>query len=259
MFLRGGAKEMKLTAITLTGDRPEAFGFCQQWMHSQTRRPDQWIIVHDGKNPLRQEGTGKYYYRLPQPDDPQHTMILNLQEAVQYITGDAILIFEDDEYYAPRYIEEMAQRLEQYEIVGIGRSKYYHLPTGGYIRHNNLGHASLAQTAFRTSLLPEFSTLIPGDMFLDIRLWKLINGPAAPICNARNYAEMERISENGRGIIFDDGEDYCLYVGMKGLPGRNGIGSGHNEKTYRNIDKDRSMLRRWIPDNYKAYLVKREV
>jgi len=42
-----------ITAITPTGDRPLALALCQQWMDAQTVRPDQWIVVDDGKIPYK--------------------------------------------------------------------------------------------------------------------------------------------------------------------------------------------------------------
>jgi hypothetical protein len=111
---------------------------------AQTRKPDQWIVVDDGNIPHAPACACDYIRRQPQPDDPRHTMIINMKAAIPHITGDFVLIMEDDEYYAPRYIEEMAKRLQEFEIVGIGRSKYYHVPARRCLRHDNLGHASLA-------------------------------------------------------------------------------------------------------------------
>jgi len=246
MFLGGVQETMKITAITLTGDRPLAFSLCRKWMVSQTRQPDQWIVVDDGVWPMYPPMFCEYIRRERQPSDPKHTLVLNMIEAVKKVTGDAVVVMEDDEYYSPRYIEEMARRLDHYEIVGIGRSKYYYVPTGGYIRHDNLGHASLAQTAFRSSFMYEFRSILNGDSFLDVRLWTIVNGPRASLCDARNRSERERRTKDGRGIIFDDGEENCLYLGIKGMPGRAGIGSGHKPQAYGKHDKDRSILKKWI-------------
>jgi len=248
---------VKITVITLTGDRPEAFALCQRWMNSQTRKPDQWIVVDDGQTPMVPVLDCGYIRREPRADDPKHTMIMNMKEAVKHIQGAYILIMEDDEYYAPGYIAALADTLSRHEVAGIGRSKYYHLPTGGYLRHNNLGHASLAQMGFRASFLPEFLSVLDGDQFLDIRLWKLLNGESAPVCDADDLTEMSRITKDKRGIIFDDGETNCLYVGMKGLPGRPGIGSGHGAHKFYNPDSETSMvLKKWIGDEtaFESYM-----
>jgi hypothetical protein len=249
-------EDLGITVITPTGDRPLAFGLCQKWMTNQTRKPDQWIIVDDGKAPmdsgamvewanLRMPGVPLGIRREPKPTDPKHTLDLNLKAALPYITGDKILIMEDDEYYAPGYIEEMARRLDSFEVVGICQSKYYHLPTGGYQQIGNVGHASLAQTGFRRSFLSVFASLIQnGDnsKWPDDKLWRLVNATKGK-------------RDGINSLLFVDKET-PLYVGIKGLPGRGGMGAGHNPGMYRGqIDgKDRPQLKKWIPNDYQAYL-----
>ncbi len=215
-----------ITAITCTGDRPQAFSLVQKWMIGQTVRPDEWIVVDDGKNPMPFDWVTR---RDPQPDDPQHTMLLNLKTALPLVRGEYVFFIEDDEYYAPTYIEQMLERLKNFELVGIGRSKYYHVPTRGYKQHQNMDHASLAQTACRKSFLTTINSLLDGDSFLDIRIWKA-----------------------GSGLIFHDDKG-SLYCGMKGMPGREGIGYGHKRKPYAYIDQDLSVLRSWVAD-YQDYL-----
>jgi len=160
-------------------------------------------------------------------------LILNLKTVLPLIKGEKVIIMEDDEYYAPGYVAEMASRLDQYGVVGIMRAKYYHLPTGGYLQIANRTHASLAETAFRKSFLPELETLWPGDTSLDMRIWQ---------------------KAGHRGRLFDD-TDKPLYLGIKGLPGRVGIGAGHNPGLYHRIDNgERIIFKQWVPRDYQVYL-----
>jgi len=220
-----------LTLITPTGDRPLAFALCQNWIRKQTLQPNQWIVVDDGKVPLKPYVPMQYVRREPQPDDPKHTLVLNLKTAMPLIKGDKIMIIEDDEYYAPEYLEEMACRLNQHEIVGIGRSRYYHLPSGNYSRLPNITQASFAEMAFRSSFLPEFKKFLNGGQYIDIIIWR-------------------NIDKKRRFVFIDNGKP--LYVGMKGMPGRHGIGGGHdkNHRIYRchHCDESRKILNSWIPD-----------
>lgn len=233
-----------ITAITPTGDRPLALLMCQQWMERQTMPPDQWIVVDDGKEPYR-PGVCGYIRRRPQPDDPKHTLNINMLEALRHVKGDKIIIIEDDEYYAPGYIEEMSRRLDTYALVGIGWSKYYHLPSRGYARHANIAHASWAQTAFRAEMIP----LVAGTVgqvnqdYMDVRVWRACGGG---IVAGRDKTGWCR-AVGDRACVFDDG-DTPLYVGMKGLLGRPGIGIGHRAQTYKTFDTDGSILKSWIPD-----------
>lgn len=220
-----------ITAITPTGDRPLAFSLCRRWIENQTIRPDQWIVVDDGKEPIKE--TGGFDYIRREPKGEKNTLALNLMKATPHVKGDVILIIEDDEYYAPRYIEVMTKHLNKHEVVGIGRSRYYHLPSGGYMIIGNMRHASLAETGFRRSFLPEFKKILtPGKLYIDFAIWQ----------RARR-----------RGFVLRD-DKAPLYVGIKGLPGRQGIGRGHERGIYKMFDKDRRVLRRWIPKDFQTYL-----
>jgi hypothetical protein len=232
-----------ITCISPTGDRELAFSLCKKWMSNQTVKPDQWIIVDDGAVPISGEMSEEYIHyirREPKSTDPKCTLLVNLKEAIPFIKGDKIFIIEDDEYYAPNYIEEMSKQLDSYEVVGIGKAKYYHLPTGKYDIDKNMDHASLAETGFRSSFLPEFANCIEktNGFWLDVQIWKRVFDPRNQI----------------KGLVFVDGDS--LYLGMKGLPGRKGIGIGHNPYSYRkNVDDTgRTQLKKWVPNDYQIYL-----
>jgi glycosyltransferase involved in cell wall biosynthesis len=235
-----------ITCITCTGDRSISFGLLQFWMANQTVKADQWIVVDDGKTQAKVNSDCEYVRRLPQKSDPKFTMLLNLEEAFKYIQGDKILFIEDDEYYASNYIEKIAKSLDEYEIVGIGRSKYYHLPALRWYKHRNMGHASLAQTGFTRNFFNEAKSCLRGDLFFDIRLWRKVNGFEADKLTL-SPDKNNFISKDHRGFIFDD-FDESIYCGMKGMPGRKGIGIGHNEKNCYFPDKDRKVLKSWIAD-----------
>jgi hypothetical protein len=219
-------------------------------MKNQTLRPKQWIVVDDGKIPMDVSilpSFAKYIRR--EPLESGNTMIQNMREGLKYVEGKKIIIWEDDEYYASRYIEVMSKKLDEYELVGIGRSKYYYLPGSTYHIHSNMGHASLAQTAFRDTFLPEVLSVLSGNVFLDTRIWNIVN---EGFVNLKETGLKERVSKDKRALLFDDGAD-CLYVGMKGLPGRAGAGSGH--KGIGDYDPERKKLKELIPvlEDYNTY------
>ena len=228
-----------ITAITPTGDRPLPFTLCQYWMIKQTLKINQWIVVDDGKIPTEPKVGMEYIRREPQPDDPERTLIENLRAAIPYIRGNKIIIIEDDEYYASGYIEEMSSKLDRFEIVGIGRSKYYHLLSGHYSHLANTRQASFAQMAFRRSFLAEFKGFLTGELYLDMRIWRSVE-------RARTH------------LFYDDKNP--LYVGMKGMPGRHGIGGGHDVSHHiykdKKRDESREILKKWIPneEDYNIYM-----
>jgi len=233
-----------ITGITCTGDRPKCFELLECWMMNQTVQPEQWIVIDDGKVPTVPETNCDYVRREPQKSDPKFTMLLNMKEAFKCIKGDKILFLEDDEYYAPDYVKEISEKLDRYDLVGIGRSKYYHLPTLRWFRHPNMGHASLAQTGFNKNFQNDAKSCLSGDLFLDIRLWRKFNGKEADRLTLPND-RLEYESKDGRSFIFDDFEK-SIYTGMKGMPGRKGIGVGHNERSRYYPDKDLKILRSWV-------------
>jgi GT2 family glycosyltransferase len=226
-----------ITCVTCTGDRSLAFTLCAIWMKDQTVQPDQWLIVDDGKIPMGSLGAVvipqncEYIRREPTTKDPLHTMTINLQLALSKATGDKIIIIEDDEYYSPKYVEEMSKKLDEYDLVGIGKSKYYNMQGFKYYQHNGVAfadHASLAQTAFNKSLIPSILKKMNGDQFIDVRIWQGLRGNS--------------------NIFVDDKQS--LYVGIKGMPGRKGIGSGHNinMEGYKD-DKNKAVLKEWITND----------
>ncbi len=230
-----------ITVVTPTGDRPEAFSLSRKWMFNQTVKPKLWIIVDDGKTPMSIDDPQPYEYyirRNPTDSDPKHTLVVNIQYAFSHLIGDKILFWEDDEYYAPSYIETMTNKLDVVPFIGIGCAKYYHLPTGGYEQHKNINHASLAQTAFHISQKSLVDKCISKGMqqrWLDDNIWRTVKKLNIP------------------HEIFVDYMD-SLYCGIKGLPGRFGIGIGHNPKAYKKIDAKRTKIKEWVPNDYQCYL-----
>lgn len=241
---------MKVSAVTCTGDRHLCLDLLTGWIDHQTRKPDQWLIIDDGKQPYAPDYECDYYYREPSEEDPEFTMVTNLQEAIHMIEGDVILFMEDDEYYAPRYIETMVNNIKDYDLAGICRSKYYHLPSRCYYVHNNYDHASLAQTMIKRKLLDDIEQMSVENQFIDVKLWGVnVNAmfkPYRPKSVDNGFAV-----NNGKGFLFDDGDSDCLYVGMKGMPGRGGIGSGH--KGMGRFDNGGMKLKQWMPKDFDTY------
>jgi glycosyltransferase involved in cell wall biosynthesis len=228
---------MKITCITPTGDRELVFSLCQRWVKEQTVQPDQWIVVDDGKTPIkcldRSIKSLQYIRRKPEQSDPKHTLLLNMQKALSVAAGGVIFVLEDDEYYANDYLETMMSHLQDKQAVGIIHSKYYHV-SGRYIKNVNTKYASLAQTGFRRELVPTVIDLLKGDTFLDLRIWR-------------------HIQAHGGECLFHD-RNHSVYVGMKGMPGRFGIGAGHRPHSFYYPDPEYRMLKEWMPDHYQVYI-----
>jgi hypothetical protein len=161
---------------------------------------------------------------------------LNLKEALPHIKGDKILIIEDDDWYGANYILTMDKYLDKYDLTGECHARYYYLPGMKYRRIGNNKHASLCQTGFTSRLLPIFEKCLVGDPYVDMRIWA--------------YAL-------DRGFLFSDSNDRLkLHCSMKGLIGRKGIGTGHDEYArYYKVDVGLNFLIKWVGEsNARIYM-----
>lgn len=230
----------KITVITPTGDRPDAFALCQKWMSRQTLQPAQWIIVDDGRINISNIPTVEnccYVRREPRSDDPPHTLRRNMSEAMKHVRCYKVVIVEDDDWYHPKYLEIMAQMLDFCVLAGQGETIYYHLPSQRIIKNYNIEHASFCQTAFRKEYFEVVRNFCgSGEMFLDIDIWK-----KATQMNLGNICLL-------RGMP-------PLCIGIKGLPGRRGLTVGHNPQKKDNYRQDReyNYLRSLIEDDIEVY------
>lgn len=215
----------QVTVITPTGDRPEALALLRRWLAAQTLQPAQWLIVDDGKHPVdpKEFPGATVVRREPQPDDPACTLGKNLAAALPLAAHNKVLVMEDDDCYGPDYIETLAGLLDGHELAGIWGTKCYHPGVPGFRVMGREDHASLSQTGFRKSFIPQVLKAIPGDCSVDLRLWWEQSG--------------------GKGHLIS-GADRQLHCAIKGLPGRAGAGCAHDKKDYTR-DPDLRKFREW--------------
>ncbi len=230
-----------VTLITPTGGRPEAFALCRKYVERQTYAgPTQWIVVDDGRAPEAKElKSDRMLITVIRPEPfwehGQNTLARNLLAAIPEVQHDYVLVIENDDCYRPDYVErQMTRFLEGTDIVGEVPARYYHLPTRQYAVLKNSRHASLCQTGFHRGLLPTLKSVCENleAAFIDVRLWER--------CPTRR-------------VLCHDSR--C--VGMKGLPGRTGIGVGHRPEASPASwipDPNLRELRSWIGDaDLEAY------
>jgi len=197
--------------------------------------PVRWVVVDDGPLPqpvtFSREGWTVEVLR-PEPFwTPGHnTQSRNLMAGLEVIGPDEkVVIIEDDDYYAPDWLRIVAKKLETMELVGLNRAKYYNLKMRQYRQMGNVNHSSLCSSAFRGEALKVFRAVCePRHKFIDMALW-------------RDY--------QGAKHLFD-GQNV---IGLKGLPGRKGIGYGHSKEFKGKSDLDGSVLHIWLGDGKKLY------
>lgn len=223
-----------ITLITPTGGRHESFALCEKWMANQTvNGAIQWIVIDDC-SPSVTCTMGQEYYRGPKDwKEGINTQRLNMDFALTKIKGDYIFVIEDDDYYAPEYLETYVDLLQHFTVVGEGNAKYYSLRHPGYKEMRNRNHASLCQTGIRKEAISLLERAVnSGELYFDIQLWTQVADNSVPAC------------------LFTDKN---LAVGIKGMPGRTGIGVGHKQKDYY-FDANYTKLREWIGNDSEHYL-----
>lgn len=225
-----------LTLLTATGARPAAWALCERWMARQDYTgPVRWIIVDDGPEPqpvtFQREGWQLVLVR-PSPHwaPGQNTQARNLLKGLAAVgPEERLVIIEDDDWYAPDWLTTVAAELEHAELVGEHRARYYNVEQRRGRQLANTGHASLCSTAMRGSALRDFADACRSrPKFIDLELWR---------------RPRERRLFGGHRV-----------VGIKGLPGRGGIGMGHDPDFKGEADPCGSLLRDWIGADAEVYL-----
>lgn len=225
-----------LTLVTATGARPEAWALCERWMLRQTfAGPVRWVIVDDGPEPqpiaFRRAGWELVLIR-PAPfwRPGQNTQARNLRKGLDACSRDDVVVFiEDDDHYSPTWLADVSLQAPRAEVVGTPRARYYNLPARVARQLVNAKHSSLCSTAIRGSALGLMRRILKrADKFIDLQLWR----------------------ESHSRHLFAGTQ----VTGIKGLPGRGGIGMGHSLEMSGTRDPDLRILREWIGEDAGAYL-----
>lgn len=224
-----------LTLLSATGARPSAWALCERWMAAQDYAgPVRWVIVDDGaiRQPVTfcREGWALEVLRpSPRWKPGQNTQARNLLAGLAVIDADArLVVIEDDDHYAPDWLSHVAAELERAELVGEVRARYYNMATRRGRELGNTGHASLCCTAMRGAAIDTFrQACLRSPKFIDLELWRRHR--------SRHLFGGHRVT------------------GIKGLPGRGGIGIGHKAAFTGTDDTAGSLLREWIGEDARAY------
>jgi hypothetical protein len=235
-----------IVLLTPTGSRSQQFQLCARWMLNQTYPGEViWIIVDDCYPITTNNVTDdfqvnwKIHKVYPTPVwSGQNTQARNIKAGIDFLIEnytdeiikrkiEAIFMIEDDDYYKPIYLERMMQLFNGYYLIGETKTLYYNVVTRRYVYNPNTVHASLFQTAFTVEGLPYIEQCYY-HKFIDCILWTLIP----------------------KRFLFNNG---CLAIGMKGMPGRGGIGAGHSRSMMMREDLEWNHLRKLIGEDAKFY------
>lgn len=219
-----------ITLITPTADRPAAFALCERWVQSQTIQWDQWLVVDDGHEPVKCT-LGQEHIKRKRNGEGNLSLIGNILEAIPRVRGDRIVIVEDDDYYKPHHLADCIARLEHGPAAGSTWLYYYNIAVMGWRIIKNPG-AALACTALRDDSLPLLEKAAnrakeENSYHIDGNFWRMVG---------HQYLH-----------------DAVTVIGMKGLPGRKGLGVGHKRDGWTD-DIGTQRLRQWLGEDAAAYL-----
>jgi len=234
--------------ITPTGGRATQIELCAEFMTNQDYEGKVlWVIVDDVEpvttdhisSDFRKGWEIKKIYPKPLWEPGQNTQVRNLLCGLEEVKGnpevDTVFIIEDDDYYTPYYLRVMVKKMKGFELIGQVCTVYYNPVVRCWMRNGNHHHASLFQTAFQKSVIPTFEEVCKRRTnFVDSHLFRVFAGSFKTKVN-----------------LFD-GRD--LAIGIKGLPGRTGIGMGHRAEIRMAPDPDFAKLKELIGEDYKYYL-----
>jgi hypothetical protein len=232
-----------IALITATGGRSIQFNLCSIFMKRQNYTGEvAWIIVDDClpittnfvQTDFRENWTILKTYPVPSWSPGQNTQARNLSVGLNLLLKtfkleeiEAIFIIEDDDYYKNIYLESMISRLNGFIAAGEIQTLYYNVAYRQFCGNTNVGHSSLFQTALKIEAIPILEQAFT-DKFIDMKFWTLIQ------------------NKN----LFKDGN---LSIGIKGLPGRFGIGIGHRKFAGWPYDTQLQTLTEWIGADAQLY------
>lgn len=224
---------MNITLLTPTCNRPFGIALAEKYVAAQTVRHSQWIVSDGGAVPAVLT-LGQLHLHNPRESGARN-LAGNILDALPYVTGDAVVITEDDDAYLPRHLESCIQHLKDAKASGGGTLNYYNIQYRKWIKMRNRGSA-LCQTAFRSELIP-------------------LMQQAAQECWDRNsYGIDARFWQLAKGNVHSD----QTVIGIKGLPGTAGLGMGHRPKNdakrHWTNDPGFKKLREWIGDAADHYV-----
>lgn len=199
-----------ITVLTPTGARPEAFAACIEQMRAQEYDgPVLWVVVDDGPDPFYvPKMPTNWHVECIRPSPlwkpGQNTLARNIREGLPRC-NEKVVIVEDDDAYAPWWLGACDERLNEADLIGESHSLYRHVVTRRETAMANDKHASLCSTAIKGSALDALRrSCEQGPKGIDMRLWKDFDGTK------------KLYRPEPRGV-----------TGIKGWPGRPGIGVGH--------------------------------
>jgi hypothetical protein len=198
----GAANNVRVGVLIVTrGDRPLFLAQALKLIKQQTRQADFVEVVDDA--PQGNETDVTYRYRIG-------------LERLWRKGAEVAVCMEDDDYYAPRYVERMVDMWAESGrpvLFGIGNTIYYHITLRKYVVLNHPGRASMMCTLISREAKIDWCD--DGYAYTDWHLWT-------------------KIKTKLKGITVEPAEQLCL--GIKHGYGK--CGGGGHQLDWARYDRD---------------------
>jgi hypothetical protein len=174
--------------IPTRGDRPKFLSQAKKLLNYQTKKPDETYIVDFPPVNGIIDITKRYH--------------MGITHLTQTLKCDLVIFWEDDDWYSKDYIETISSNWVNYnkpDMIGFGKTIYYHLFTKKYIVINHPTKASACCTAVSKNIL---NYKFPDDShpYLDSFLWKQSsNNIVLPVNNFQHIGFKHGIGMTGGG------------------------------------------------------------
>lgn len=156
---------MKIGVVTPDrNDRPKFLERCKYYVKRQTVKVDFHEIVNYPQKTFPIDITERYMIGLN-----------NLKDKC-----DVILFMENDDYYAPHYVERMIQRWKEFgspELFGIGETYFYHIGSQHYWHREHTERACAYSTMIRADAVHKINHSTYDRLLFDMGVWRQFQGP----------------------------------------------------------------------------------
>jgi glycosyltransferase involved in cell wall biosynthesis len=198
------------------GDRERFLTNCWRMIQRQTLKPFKIELVND----------------LPLNDDVDITWRYRMgYDRLRNIGVDVIAFMENDDWYAPEYLETMAYEWRKHgrpDIFGTNYTIYYHIKLKKYFTMNHTTRASAMNTLIKPDLKIKWP--IDKEPYTDSHLW---------------------IQLKHKGIVFKP--EKHISIGIKHGDGLTG-GHMHRTRMYRYNNDDNGFLKETLdPESFEFY------
>ena len=239
---------MSIALLTSSRDRADKLKLVIDCVNNQTLKPDIWVIVDDSKEALPSNFFDSLvipYRYIHQRQILPTSTAWNMSIALDSVKADMYVMFDDDDYYPPTYIENAISFFssDTDELIGNRRWPDYRLTDPSYRVRFTGSHNDKPLSEWR-------QTLIKGEN-LKQQIFQLFRQYPTHTCQDCLLRE-KLLTTDEHYHLYDFGEEHSS-VGLKGYGDGKGVIEAHRSPEGFTPDPDYKMLNKWMGDDIERY------